>query len=383
MSGPPPTLPRRNAPGEGEAVGVELGGTSAASAARANRALRYQRVGDFRLESGDVLRNVVQAYHLDGALNEARDNLVLVFHALTGSADAAGGWWTDAIGPGRTIDTDRYAVLCANLLGGCYGTTFETAGNREQGIGGNREIGNSGQLQGDSREPPIPPITTRDQGRLIQGLVDELGITSVALATGGSLGGMVALEWAAQNPELARSVAIFAAPAAHSAHAIAWNHVARRAIEIGGAGGLEVARMIGMMTYRTADEQAERFGRARTADGGWAVGGYLDHHGRKLRGRFTVRSYLALLGAMDSHDVGAGRGGVAAALGAIRGLVVGVGIPGDLLYSADEVRAWTESAGAEYREIRSVTGHDAFLLEPEQVCAILEEALRAGELVGA
>jgi homoserine O-acetyltransferase len=340
------------------------------------RGLRHQRVGDFRLESGDVLRGVVQAYHLDGALNEARDNLVLVFHALTGSADAAGDWWTDAIGPGKAIDTDRYAVLCANLLGGCYGTTFDTAGNREQGIG------NSQQLQGDSPEPPIPPITTRDQARLIQGLVEELGVASVALATGGSLGGMVALEWAAQNPELARSVAIFAAPAAHSAHAIAWNHVARRAIEAGGAAGLEVARMIGMMTYRTPDEQAARFGRRRDGDGGWVIGGYLDHHGRKLRGRFTVRSYLALLGAMDSHDVGAGRGGVAAALGAIRGQLVGVGIPGDLLYPADEVRAWTEAAGAEYREIRSITGHDAFLLEPEQVAAILEDALRAGELVG-
>jgi homoserine O-acetyltransferase len=340
------------------------------------RALRLQRVGDFALESGEMLRNVVQAYHLDGALNEARDNVVLVFHALTGSADAAGDWWTDAIGPGRTIDTDRYAVLCANLLGGCYGTTFETAG----GTAGNREqgIGNSGQLQ----EPPIPSITTRDQARLIQGLLDELGITSVALATGGSLGGMVALEWGAQNPWAARAIAIFAAPAAHSAYAIAWNHIARRAIEIGGAAGLEVARMIGMMTYRTADEQARRFGRERTPDGGWAVGGYLDHHGRKLRDRFTVRSYRMLLGAMDSHDVGAGRGGVAAALGAIRGQLIGVGIPGDLLYSADEVRAWTEAAGAEYREVRSITGHDAFLLEPEQVAGILAEALRAGERMG-
>jgi homoserine O-acetyltransferase/O-succinyltransferase len=338
------------------------------------RVLRFQRVGDFRLESGDVLRGVVQAYHLDGTLNEARDNLVVVFHALTGSADAAGDWWTDAIGPGRPIDTERYAVLCTNLLGGCYGTAWdgaETAGNREQGTG------NSEQRFGD-----WPPITTRDQARLVQGLVDELGVTSVALAVGGSLGGMVAMEWAAQNPDLPRAVAILAAPAAHSAYAIAWNHVGRRAIEVGGEAGLEVARMIGMMTYRTADEQAERFGRRCGPDGGWAVGGYLDHHGRKLRGRFTVRSYLALLGAMDSHDVGAGRGGVAAALGRIRGHLVGVGIPGDLLYGADEVRAWTGAAGAEYREIRSITGHDAFLLESAQVSEILGEALRAAELAG-
>ena len=303
------------------------------------RERRYQRVGDVRLESGDVLRNVVQAYHFDGELNEARDNLVLVFHSLTGSSDAVGDWWTDGIGPGKPINTDRYAVLCTNLLGSCYGTTWDgTAGNREQGIG------NSGQRRAEFAD--WPPITVRDQARLVQRLVEELGIASVTLATGGSLGGMVAMEWAAQNPELPRAVVVLAAPAAHSAYAIAWNHVQRRAIETGGEAGLEVARMVGMMTYRTADEQAERFGRFREEDGGWAVGGYLDHHGRKLRDRFTLRGYLALMSAMDSHDVGAGRGGVGAALGRIRGHLVGVGIPGDLLYGADEVRAWTEAAGA-------------------------------------
>ena len=332
----------------------------------------YQRVGDFALESGDVLRGVVQAYHLDGALNEARDNLVLVIHALTGSADAAGDWWSDAIGPGKTIDTGRYAVLCTNLLGSCYGTTWEeTAGNREQGTGNSQ--------QGDDD----PPITTRDQARLIQRLIEELGIASVALVTGGSLCGMVALEWAAQNPALARSIVVFAAPAAHTAHAIAWNHIQRRMIDAAGERGLEIARMVGMMTYRTPDEQAERFGRGRTDAGEWSVGAYLDHHGRKLRERFTIRSYRALTAAMDSHDVGAGRGGVAAALRRIEGRLIGVGIPGDLLYSADDVRAWTEAAGAEYREIRSIHGHDAFLLETAQVAEILEDALRSVEPAGA
>ena len=105
----------------------------------------------------------------------------------------------------------------------------------------------------------------------------------MALVTGGSLGGMVAMEWAAQNPALPRSVVVLAAPAAHTAHAIAWNHIQRRAIDAAGERGLEIARMMGMMTYRTADEQAERFGRGRTEDGGWSVGAYLDHHGRKLR----------------------------------------------------------------------------------------------------
>jgi homoserine O-acetyltransferase len=326
------------------------------------RARSHQRVGDFRLESGHVLRGVVQAYHLDGALNEARDNVVLIVHALTGSSDAAGDWWADAIGPGKTIDTDRYAVLCTNLLGSCYGTTWD----------GEEDV-----------DRPHPPITTRDQARLVQRLIDELGIASVALVTGGSLGGMVALEWAAQNPGLPRSVVVMAAPAAHTAYAIAWNHIQRRMIEAGGERGLEIARMVGMMTYRTADEQAERFGRGRTETGEWIVGAYLDHHGRKLRDRFTVRAYLRLTAAMDSHDVGAGRGGIGAALGRIEGRLIGVGIPGDLLYSADDVRAWTDAAGAEYREIRSITGHDAFLLEPAQVAEILEDALRSAEPAGA
>jgi homoserine O-acetyltransferase len=343
------------------------------------RERRYQRVGDFALESGEVLRGVVQAYHLDGALNESRDNLVLIVHALTGSADAAGDWWADAVGPGKTIDTDRYAVLCTNLLGGCYGTAFEgTAGNREQGTGNSQQ---RHAYATDRHEEPA--ITTRDQARLIQGLVEELGIASVALVTGGSLGGMVALEWAAQNPALARSVVVLAAPAAHTAHAIAWNHIQRRMIDIGGERGLEIARMVGMMTYRTPDEQAERFGRGRTEAGDWTVGAYLDHHGRKLRERFTVRSYRALTGAMDSHDVGAGRGGIAAALGRVEGRLIGVGIPGDLLYSAEDVRAWTEAAGAGYRQIRSIHGHDAFLLEQAQVAEILEDALRSAEPAGA
>jgi homoserine O-acetyltransferase len=344
------------------------------------RERRYQRVGDFALESGQVLRGVVQAYHLDGALNEARDNLVLIVHALTGSADAAGDWWADAIGAGKTIDTERYAVLCTNLLGSCYGTTWEegTAGNREQGIG------NSGQRHpGPTDRREEPRITTRDQARLIQRLIEALGVASVALVTGGSLGGMVALEWVAQNPALARSVVVLAAPAAHTAHAIAWNHIQRRMIDAAGERGLEIARMVGMMTYRTPNEQAERFGRGRTEEGDWTVGAYLDHHGRKLRERFTVRSYRMLTAAMDSHDVGAGRGGTSAALRRVEGRLIGVGIPGDLLYSADDVRSWTEAAGAEYREIRSIHGHDAFLLELAQVAEILEDALRSAEPAGA
>lgn len=317
------------------------------------REARTHETRDFVLESGDVLPRVVQAYHLDGEVNEERDNLVVVFHALTGTADAAGTWWADVIGPGRALDTDRYAVLCPNLLGSCYGTRgpwYETGA-------------------------APPPITPRDQARLVAGLVRHLGASSVALATGGSLGGMVALEWAATFPEWTRAAVVLAAPAAHTAQAIAWNHVQRRAVELGGDDGLRIARMVGMMTYRTADEFEARFGRERDDEGRWQVGRYLDHHGDRLVERFDAASYLALMGAMDAHDVGRERGGVASALAPFAGRLVGVGIPGDLLYSDADVRRWTDAAGAEYREVRSIHGHDAFLIEREQVAAILADVL--------
>jgi homoserine O-acetyltransferase len=312
---------------------------------------RLQRIPRFELENGTVLRDVVQAWHLEGELNAARDNLVVVFHSLTGAAETVGGWLGSLIGPCKAVDTSQYAVLCANLLGSCYGTT------------------------GPCQVSPFPAVTPRDQARLFQLLLDELAVRSVALAAGGSLGGMVAMEWAVLNPALAGTVAVFAAPAAHTAYAIAWNHIQRAAVEAAGGRGLEIARMVGMMTYRTAAEHAERFGRGVEEDGRWSVGSYLDYQGRKLRDRFSVDSYVALTRAMDAHDVGRGRGGVEVALRRFRGRWIGVGIPGDLLYSPGDVRAWADVAGAEYREIVSPRGHDAFLLETDQVGAILRDAL--------
>jgi len=313
-----------------------------------------QLLDRFELESGEVLRQVEQAYFLDGTLNEARDNLVVVFHALTGSADAMGDWWRDVVGPNLAIDTNRYAVLCTNLLGSCYGTTGPA----------------------DPARRPFPEVTTRDMARLVGQLVEWLHVPSVAMAIGGSLGGMVAMEFAATYPALTRNVVVLAAPAEHPASAIAWSHIQRRAIAAAGDEGLEIARMIAMMTYRTAGELADRFGREEHEAGGFAVERYLSRQGEKLRARFDVHTYLALLAAMDTHDVGRGRGGVASALRPVKGKIIGVGIPGDLLYDPLlDVRRWTEAAGAEYREIESPKGHDGFLLEGAQVSALLREVL--------
>jgi homoserine O-acetyltransferase len=312
-----------------------------------------QLLDRFELESGEVLQDVRQAYFLDGELNAARDNMVVIFHALTGSADAVGDWWGEVVGPGRAIDTDHYAVLCTNLLGSCYGTTGPAEPARR----------------------PFPRVTTRDMARFVEQLVRSLRVESVALTTGGSLGGMAAMELAASFPALVRNVVVFAAPAEHPASAIAWSHIQRRAIAIGGEAGLEIARMIAMMTYRTAAELEMRFGREVHDDGGFEVEHYLTRHGQKLRARFDVHSYLTLLDAMDTHDVGRGRGGIERALRRIEGQVVGVGIPGDLLYDERDVQRWTDAAGAEYREIHSVRGHDSFLIESGQVSAILRDAL--------
>lgn len=313
-----------------------------------------QLIPELTLESGAVLRDVRQAYRLHGRLNAARDNLVLVFHALTGSTEAADDWWRGVVGPGCALDTDQYAVLVPNLLGSCYGTT--------------------GPASDPSRS--FPAITTRDQARLAGLLVDALCVESVALVTGGSLGGMVALEYLLLHPGRARAGAVLAAPAAHTAYAIGWNQVQREAIRLGGPGaGLALARKVGMLTYRTEEELEQRFGRRVRDDGRFEVESYLERQGEKLLARFDAETYLTLLGAMDSHDVGRGRGGVEAALAALHTPLVAAGVPGDVLYGAETVRRWAAAAGAAYRTIESPYGHDAFLLEVEQVGRILAEAL--------
>ncbi len=314
-----------------------------------------QLLDRFELESGEVLRDLRQAYYFDGTLDAARENLVVVFHALTGSADATGEWWREVVGPARAIDTRRHAVLCVNLLGSCYGTTGAWEAHRR----------------------PFPRVTTRDMARLAHQLVRSLHVNSVALAVGGSLGGMVAMEYAASFPQETRRAVVLAAPAAHTASAIGWSHIQRRAITAAGAEGLEIARMMAMMTYRTPNELAARFGRELHPDGHFQVAGYLTRHGQKLRDRFDLHSYLTLLDAMDTHDVARGRDGLAATLGGLGTRLTGVGIPGDLLYSADDVRAWTAEAGCSYSEIASDHGHDAFLLEHEQVSSVISDVLAA------
>ncbi len=321
------------------------------------RTLRHAPLPALPLECGQVLRHAQLAYHLDGTLTSGRDNVVLVLHALTGSADASGEWWRGLIGPGAAIDTDHFAVLSPNLLGSCYGSTGPAP-------------------DADA----FPPLTTRDLARAVGVLLEALGIPRVALVTGGSLGGMVALEFAASFPGRAERACVFAAPAVQGASAIGWGHVQRELIRALGPSGLALARRVAMLTYRTPRGLERRFARRASADAavgdGFEVESWLRAHGQRLTERFSVASYLTLLGAMDAHDLGRGRGSIGERLRASGTRFTGVGIPGDLLYPDHEVRAWVESAGAEYLAIDSEHGHDAFLLEKDQVAAILRATLR-------
>ena len=314
-----------------------------------------------------MLPELVVAFRHDGPAPPAPQ--VLVVHALTGSADAAGDWWAPVIGAGRALDTTRVGVLAANLLGGRYGSTGPGSPDPRTG----RPFG-----------PGFPAVTTRDQARAQWRLVDALGIDRLALVTGGSLGGMVALEIAVERPDRVHHVVPIAAPAATGPLAIAWNHLQLRLIERLGDEGLALARELAMTTYRSEVDFGERFGRGVEPDGGFSIVSYLEHQGRKLLDRFDPDAYRVLVGAMDRHDVGRGRGGLEAALARLAeggtGLT-GIGIEGDILYGPPQVRAVVDAARrarvvARYREIRSTKGHDAFLVEWDQLRSLLREALQ-------
>jgi len=356
-------------PAVGEA---ETGPTTAGTRPRSVSPFGAGRVlgrdlGPFELVSGTRLAALRVAYRHDGPGPDQAPQ-VLVIHALTGSADAAGDWWSPLIGPGLALDTDRVGVLSMNLLGGRYGTTGPTSPDPSTG----RAYGAA-----------FPAISTRDQARAHWALLDSLGVPGLALVVGGSLGGMVALEVALERPDAVRSVVPIAAPAATGALAVAWNAIQRALVDTLGDDGLALARQLAMTTYRSEADFDQRFGRAAEADGTPSIVSYLRYQGQKLVRRFDPDTYRTLVGAMDRHDIGAGRGGIGPALARLadHGVrLTGLGISGDILYGPDQVRALVTAAAAEgaharYLELHSAKGHDAFLAEWEALTAIFRGAL--------
>ncbi len=329
------------------------------------------------LELGGHLPHVDLRYETYGRY--AR-RAVLVFHALSGSAHVAGtyddatfarlspferafgrrGWWNPVVAPGGAIDTERRFVVAANVLGSCYGSTGPV----------------SPAPDGRPYGPRFPEITIRDMVRAQAALLDLLGVEEVDVI-GGSMGGMQALEFALLFPERVRSLVVIAAPGRHGPWARALSELGRRAVlsDPGFAGGfyskqpvgLALARAIAMAGYRHPESFERRFGTEPEKGPS-----YLDYHGRRFLERFDANTYLTLLHAMDRHDVGQGRGGLVAALDRLRGIpALFVGIDSDLLYPAAEVKKLAELAGAEYAEIQSPHGHDAFLIEHRQLSALL------------
>ncbi len=342
---------------------------------------RFLDLPALSLERGGRLPTVRVAYETWGTLAADRSNAVLVEHALTGDSHVMGapgpgqatpGWWEGLVGPGRPLDTDRYFVVCANVLGGCQGTTGPGSSAPDGGRWGSR----------------FPEVTVRDQVRVEAGLADALTIERWACVVGGSMGGMRALEWAVALPERVATLLFLASGAAATADQIGIQTTQQAAVCAdprwrGGdyaltdppVDGLGIARRIAHLTYRSALEFDARFGARVQEDGRYAVASYLDHHADKLVGRFDAGSYVVLTEAMNSWDVGRGRGGIAAALARVTARTVVAGIDSDRLYPPVLQQHVADALGVPLRLISSPYGHDGFLVETQAVGALLTELL--------
>ena len=337
--------------------------------------------GPFPLERGGSLPGVRVAYETWGSLDPDAGNAVLVEHALTGDSHVVGpagpghptsGWWDGLIGPGRPLDTDRFFVVCANVLGGCQGTTGPSSAAPDDGRWGGR----------------FPEVTFGDQVAVEVALADALGIDCWACVVGGSMGGMRALEWAVALPDRVATLFFLASGAVASADQIGTQTTQQAAIRAdprwaGGdydpadppVDGLGVARRIAHLTYRSALELGERFGADVQDDGRFAVASYLDHHAAKLSRRFDAGSYVVLTQAMNTWDVGRGRGGVAAALARVTARTQVAGVDSDRLYPLALQRQVADGLGVPLRVISSPYGHDGFLIEVDAVGRLLRDLL--------
>ena len=359
---------------------------------------RFLDLGAYTTESGFTFPSVRVAYETWGTLNAQRSNGVYVSHALTGDSHVAGpagaghktgGWWDSLVGPGRAIDTDRWFVVCANVLGGCQGTT------------GPSSLDGAGRPWGSR----FPTITVGDMVEIEVRVADELGIDSWALMLGPSLGGMRVLEWLVGHPGRVRGGLVLGTTAAVDADQIGTHETQLSAIYAdprfrggdyygmpdgeGPHAGMGVARRIAHLTYRSATELNERFARTTQPgedpfdwaqgkrSGRFAIGSYLDHHAEKLARRFDANTYVALTDAMSLFDVGRGRGGLEKALGSITVPLTVVGIDSDRLFPVAQQQQIVDLVpGADALHIvHSLHGHDGFLVEDDQVASFVHLAV--------
>jgi homoserine O-acetyltransferase len=344
----------------------------------------------FALESGGSLRPVNLRYAVYGSLSERRDNAILVCHALSLSA-RAGDWWPQLFGEYGIFDLSRDCVICANVIGSCYGST------------GPRTIQQTGPATGKAFGASFPLVTVRDWVSSQAPLLDHLGVERLRAVIGGSIGGMQAIQWAIDRPERVENcIAIGAAPL--TAMGLALNHLQRLAIvndanwrngeyEAGEGpnAGLALARELAMISYKSEKLFAERFARnpnrsgedpLRSLAGRYDIGGYLDYQGAIFTRRFDANSYLLITKAMDNFHPARGYESERAALERVRARVLLVGISSDWLFPPGEVKALAErmrevNAGVEYAELQSTHGHDGFLAEPDAFAPIVRKFLGA------
>ena len=340
---------------------------------------QFLKLGDLELESGEKLLDTTIAYQTWGKLNSKGDNAILVNHALTGWSDVP-GWWPSMVGPGLPLDTDKYFIICPNVIGGCQGST------------GPSSIAPDGKRWGSR----FPTLTIRDMVGAELALTNALGISHYILAVGPSLGGMRSLEWAIQHPDRVNAICTIGSSAVATGDQIGAASIQIRAIksdryyndgdyyeqEQGPVEGMGIARRIAHLTYRTETEMDVRFGRELQGDdtGRFAVESYLDHQAQKLAKRFDANTYIALTEAMNSHDVGRDRGGVAQALATITIPVLVVSIDSDRLFPPrlqEEIVELTPTAQP-LVTISSPFGHDGFLIEVETVGEVLRTGLEIG-----
>ncbi|WP_240737268.1 homoserine O-acetyltransferase MetX [Hymenobacter metallicola] len=321
------------------------------------------------LESGATLAPVQIAYHTFGTLNDARDNVVWVCHALTANADVL-SWWAGLFGTGDYYDPADWFIVCANVLGSCYGSTGPLTAASE------------------TAQPlyqQFPLVTIRDMVAAHEALRRQLGLEKIHTLIGGSLGGQQALEWAIEQPQVFAHLVVLATNAQHSPWGIAFNEAQRLAIfadptyhqatPTGGQQGLKAARATALLSYRSY----EAYGRTQAEPDAskldaFRASSYQQHQGDKLVARFNAYSYVALSRTMDTHHVGRGRGSAALALAQIRARTLVISISSDVLFPPAEQQFLARHVvGATYAEMDSEYGHDGFLIETAQITHLLEQ----------
>ncbi len=328
----------------------------------------------FVLESGEVLPGLEIAYQTWGQLNDAGDNVIWICHALTANANVV-EWWSGLVGEGKVLHPGAYFIVCANILGSCYGTTGPLSLD---------------PLRGEPYYSRFPRVTIRDMVQAHILLRRHLGINGIALLAGGSMGGYQVLEWALAEPERIHRLFLLATGAAESAWGIAIHTAQRLAIEAdaswrdaspeAGREGLKAARAIGMLTYRNyrtfVDRQTDP---DPDKTDGLKASSYIIYQGEKLANRFIAQSYWLLTKAMDSHQIARGRArSTEEVLQTISQRALIIGITSDILCPVEEQRFLARNMrAAAYYEIDSLYGHDGFLIEFERIGKILQEWMKA------